>query len=769
MQSYTASIANTVAADMVAKADGTPITTGTVTFYLIAKTGVNAGKWFQTSDDSWQATESAAGTGTHTSDGHWTCSIDAAAWLADTRYSLYAKESGDLHIPYSEEVCDPTLSNVTKISGDSDAADNLELMYDGTGYVDDTAPASRSQVTNIVTTGAATHKSASSATITTGSQTGTYANTSALDGVYHQIDIAGDEIDLYYEFDVGTTGVGTSVSMTGRLYDNTISDTIEVYAYNWGGTTWEQIGSIESIKTSDETYNFTLFTQHVGTGTDDGKIRIRFYNTNLDAGTILYIDQLYTSYATVGSSVGYANGAIWVDTVNGVAGTTDHVNGVADNPVNSWADAVTLATSLGMNKFEIASGSSITLTGDSSNYHLEGRAWTLALNGQTITDAHFFGARVSGIGVNTGTPPVFEQSGIGAVTLGPAKFENCGFGRSSGAFTAGSAGQFIMHNCFSLVPGSGSPSFDFSGMGTTTGINNRGWCGGFTCTLDSDCILSHEVLAGGGVTLVTGGGDAEIRGICRSLDITVADAETVQFVGVTGPITLNDDGASTATINLYGVSSSVTDNTNGATVTDATVSNTDIETIDANVDLVLEDTAELQGNQGNWLTATGFATSGELSSHDGKLDTVDANVDLVLEDTAELQGNQGNWLTATGFATSGALSTHDSKLDTVDANVDLILEDTGTTIPATITTLQGTATKLEGMFELDGAVYKFTANALEEAPSGTGGDATLANQTSILEDIEDMKGTGFVKDTNSLVDLTATTPINVTVETTVVE
>jgi len=141
----------------------------------------------------------------------------------------------------------------------------------------------------------------------------------------------------------------------------------------------------------------------------------------------------------------------------------------------------------------------------------------------------------------------------------------------------------------------------------------------------------------------------------------------------------------------------------------------------------------------------------------------------VVEDTAELQGNQGNWLTATGFATSGALSTHDSKLDTVDANVDLILEDTGTTIPATITTLQGTATKLEGMFELDGAVYKFTANALEEAPSGTGGDATLANQTSILEDIEDMKGTGFVKDTNSLVDLTATTPINVTVETTVVE
>jgi len=159
---------------------------------------------------------------------------------------------------------------------------------------------------------------------------------------------------------------------------------------------------------------------------------------------------------------------------------------------------------------------------------------------------------------------------------------------------------------------------------------------------------------------------------------------------------------------------------------------------------VLEDTDELQGNQGNWLTATGFATSGALSTHDGKLDTVDGNVDLILEDTTELQGNQGNWLTATGFATAIALSSHDAKIDTA----------------------QGTLTKIEGMLVLDGVVYKYTANALEESTSGA---ATLANQALILGDIVDMKGTGFEKDTNSLVNLAAKTPINVTVETTVVE
>tara|TARA_R110000824_G_scaffold526_11_gene3389 strand:- start:5306 stop:8155 length:2850 start_codon:yes stop_codon:yes gene_type:complete len=54
------------------------------------------------------------------------------------------------------------------------------------------------------------------------------------------------------------------------------------------------------------------------------------------------------------------------------------------------------------------------------------------------------------------------------------------------------------------------------------------------------------------------------------------------------------------------------------------------------------------------------------------LATVDTNVDAILVDTNDLQTNQGNWVTATGFATSSALSTHDSKLDTVDTVVDSV-------------------------------------------------------------------------------------------------
>ena len=106
MQSFTPGQANTVHADMVSKTSGGPIAAGTVNFYLVALNGTNSGKWFRGSDSTWQATESVAVAGTHAADGHWTATVPADAWVAQGRYMLYAKESGDLHISVAEEVVD---------------------------------------------------------------------------------------------------------------------------------------------------------------------------------------------------------------------------------------------------------------------------------------------------------------------------------------------------------------------------------------------------------------------------------------------------------------------------------------------------------------------------------------------------------------------------------------------------------------------------------------------------------------------------------------
>ena len=67
-----------------------------------------------------------------------------------------------------------------------------------------------------------------------------------------------------------------------------------------------------------------------------------------------------------------------------------------------------------------------------------------------------------------------------------------------------------------------------------------------------------------------------------------------------------------------------------------------------------------------------------------------------------------------GLATAAALATESTK----------------------ITAIETFATRVTTGLVADGAVYQFTANMLELAPSGTGGDATLAKQNDILAAIQ---------------------------------
>lgn len=77
--------------------------------------------------------------------------------------------------------------------------------------------------------------------------------------------------------------------------------------------------------------------------------------------------------------------------------------------------------------------------------------------------------------------------------------------------------------------------------------------------------------------------------------------------------------------------------------------------------------------------------------------------------------------------------------------------------------------KLATMIVLDGAVYDFTPEALAAAPSGTGGDATAANQALIIAALDAIKGVGWTTETlkalaTAIAAINAGTPRNVTVE-----
>lgn len=112
--------ANIITADLVARADGSPIEAGTINLYVIANTGDNAGNWFKTDGDSWEVAAAIAGIMAHKGDGHWQVSVDAACWIDGVEYTIYAKEGGDLHTPVSwTTVCHyrATITSAGKISG----------------------------------------------------------------------------------------------------------------------------------------------------------------------------------------------------------------------------------------------------------------------------------------------------------------------------------------------------------------------------------------------------------------------------------------------------------------------------------------------------------------------------------------------------------------------------------------------------------------------------------------------------------------------------
>lgn len=117
-------------------------------------------------------------------------------------------------------------------------------------------------------------------------------------------------------------------------------------------------------------------------------------DTVLSFGTLRILNDLEVSADNMG--VSYQDGAIWIDTTNGTAGTTPHFNGTADNPVSTLADALTLATALGINRFQLLPGSSITFTSAQQNRSFMGYGATITGGNQTLTGSYFEGVTLTG-------------------------------------------------------------------------------------------------------------------------------------------------------------------------------------------------------------------------------------------------------------------------------------------------------------------------------------------------------------------------------------
>lgn len=370
---------------------------------------------------------------------------------------------------YDSGALGPVTLNPTAVS-------NLEDQYDTTGLSGDTFPATQSQVGSLSVGSGGISTTAGSFTATTaGTPTNSVTDTVSENLVYHIVPPTGGALDVYYEFDIGGSGIIQSVEWVGYVQGN--NDNCEVYFYNWAGAAFEQVGTIAgSAGTTPVTSQFVATIAHVGTGANLGLVRFRFASDGGDVVTNVATDRILATYTFSSQSIGYEGGAVWLDTNASNTGTESFVDGTADNPVSTITAARTLLDNLNLRVIQVLPGSSFTLSQGWDGYEFLGIEYTLNLGTQACPNTYFMGASIAASTV-TGVSIIFEDCIFdNAVTLPPCVLRRSFIGDTT--ITAGSAGTFYINGCVSRAAGSASPNFDFGSGLNASNLNMRDYSGG---------------------------------------------------------------------------------------------------------------------------------------------------------------------------------------------------------------------------------------------------------------------------------------------------
>jgi len=549
--------------------------------------------------------------------------------------------------PWSLEVVSSD-ANIVSISGDSTAADNLELQYNGiTGLSGDLFPATQGSIRGLGTgtTGAVNFKATGDNTVSpikgatfVGSvQAGSYLNTDVEDGVYFEIDDVGNVIDVVLSYDLGGSNVGTEVEIFANLSGN--SDRMDVQVYNFDSTSWDKVGELAGVGgQSFQRLNISLLSQNTGTGTDLGLVFVRL-STSITSPNTIEIDKVIVGAVSKSRSVGYADGSVWVNTSTGVAGTESFVNGVADNPCSSYSQAATIAGNVGLVRYTFSPADIVAITQSHSVDVFRGSNYQLNLNNQfgpTLTS----GAEVIGVNASTVTT-YYQECRAGTISTSlelnaGAVFETCGLVNVKLKDSAGAALDVEFLDCHGNTQGSMFPggTVDF---GLTAGTNHevsfQRWGGPVTIVnlKDGDTVYAH------------GNGTFILDASCTGGSFRVAGM--INLVDNSGLVSILEDGR----ITKSGIADAIWD------------------------EAIADHLAA--GSTGESLNAAGAAGDPWTTTLPGTYTGSQAGKILadVLEDT--------------GTTLPTAIDNIDTVVDLIKVDTASILVDTGTTIPAQITAL----------------------------------------------------------------------------------
>lgn len=528
----------------------------------------------------------------------------------------------------------PASVNVTQVSGDATAADNLETAFDDT--------AGPVPWLGIVDQGTAQAASGTTVTLRAASAFGTNTLGGAVIGV-----LGSDQ--GYWQF----AGILSNVTATDVA---TIDST---WAVTPTGTITYKIFGGPLTPTLLPTVNVT---QVGGTSQTAGDI---IADTN-DIQTRL--PAALTAGGNMKTESLYEGGYVWFDTA-GAAGTTSYVHGTVTNPNSSMANSRTIANALSLKAFNVTNGSTVTLDQGYNGFTFVGNKWNLALASRSIAGSYFHGASVTGVA--TGTESHFENCEIGAVTLAPCLITNSVI---SGTITVGAAGVFTLFQCGSASVAGVDTIIDFDAVGATT-VGMRDWTGGIEVrnmaagdvlslngmgrlTVAASC-TAGSLFVSGMINLVNNGSGQTIADTSRyNEDQNVANV-TGTVASVTGNVGGNVVGSVGSVVGLTAANLDVAVSTRLATAGYTAPDNTSIAAI-------LVDTAEI-GAAGAGLTAVGLSAAAVDAVWDEVVDgSTTARQSVRLANAA--LGGKASGLETTAAVYRDLADTKDRITATVDAD-----------------------------------------------------------------------------------------------------
>lgn len=251
---------------------------------------------------------------------------------------------------------------------------------------------------------------------------------------------------------------------------------------------------------------------------------------------------------------GYDGGVIYVDVVNGAAGTVVGVNGTTTHKSSVLADARALADEGGLRKFILSGGGAFSLDQSYTDWIFEhANASQITLNSQDISGTVFMRTGITGVGTAT-TRGVFELCGLATTTVGVCNFLQCGFG---GTITLSAEDRYLAWDCFELAET--MPIIDMAGDGATATVlelvnySGRVEIQNMTSTdllvLTGQAHVTFNANCSGGAATIAG--DVKITDSSGNVTITEANISDILVdTGTTIPATLGSPAGASVSADI---------------------------------------------------------------------------------------------------------------------------------------------------------------------------------------------------------------------------